>query len=66
MPYYILNTGTGETLGDYISKHPDVLGSPVIQKFGKSLPYLFKVLSVNQALSIQAHPNKVIPIKLKI
>lgn len=50
--------GTGEILGDYISKHPDVLGSPVIQKFGKSLPYLFKVLSVNQALSIQAHPNK--------
>jgi len=25
---------------------------------GKSLPYLFKVLSVNQSLSIQAHPDK--------
>merc|ERR550534_2944226 len=25
---------------------------------GKPLPYLFKVLSVNQSLSIQAHPDK--------
>ncbi|KAG7177073.1 mannose-6-phosphate isomerase-like [Homarus americanus] len=49
---------TGETLGSYISKQPEVLGGPVIDKFGEQLPFLFKVLSVNQALSIQAHPNK--------
>ncbi|XP_071551694.1 mannose-6-phosphate isomerase [Panulirus ornatus] len=49
---------TGQALGDYISKQPGVLGSPVIEKFGEQLPFLFKVLSVNQALSIQAHPNK--------
>lgn len=29
-----------------------------ISKLGTSLPYLFKVLSVNDILSIQAHPNK--------
>ncbi|XP_050719999.1 mannose-6-phosphate isomerase-like [Eriocheir sinensis] len=50
--------GTGEVLGHYIRRHPGVLGTPVIQTFGEQLPFLFKVLSVNQALSIQAHPNK--------
>lgn len=50
--------GTGEVLGNYIRRHPAVLGTPVIQTFGEQLPFLFKVLSVNQALSIQAHPNK--------
>ncbi|MPC35388.1 Mannose-6-phosphate isomerase [Portunus trituberculatus] len=50
--------GSGETLGHYIRRHPGVLGTPVIQTFGEQLPFLFKVLSVNQALSIQAHPNK--------
>ncbi|KAK3859587.1 hypothetical protein Pcinc_031393 [Petrolisthes cinctipes] len=50
--------GSGETLGEYIRHQPGVLGFPVIEKFGEQLPFLFKVLSVNQALSIQAHPNK--------
>lgn len=50
--------GNGEALGEYVKKHPEVLGAPIIKKFGEQLPYLFKVLSVNQALSIQAHPNK--------
>lgn len=51
--------GSGEVLGEYIRRQPGVLGFPVIEKFGEQLPFLFKVLSVNQALSIQAHPNKV-------
>nr|XP_053635227.1 LOW QUALITY PROTEIN: mannose-6-phosphate isomerase-like [Cherax quadricarinatus] len=49
---------TGETLGNFINKQPEVLGSLLIDKFGEQLPFLFKVLSVDQALSIQAHPNK--------
>lgn len=57
--HYLHFTGTGEVLGHYIRRHPGVLGTPVIQTFGEQLPFLFKVLSVNQALSIQAHPNKV-------
>ena len=36
----------------------NILGEPSIQKWGKMLPYLFKVLSANDALSIQLHPNK--------
>jgi len=34
------------------------LGEKVLNKFGKKLPFLLKILSVNKALSIQAHPNK--------
>lgn len=51
-------TETGELLSEYIAKHPEVLGAKIREKFGDQLPYLFKVLSVNKALSIQAHPNK--------
>ncbi|CAB4273579.1 unnamed protein product [Prunus armeniaca] len=35
-----------------------VLGEKVVQKWGSDLPFLFKVLSVAKALSIQAHPDK--------
>jgi len=46
-------------LKELIEQNPDLLGDPVVDQFGKgSLPFLFKVLSVNKALSIQAHPNK--------
>jgi mannose-6-phosphate isomerase len=36
-----------------------VLGKEAVQKFGPKLPFLFKVLSIRTALSIQAHPDKV-------
>ena len=49
---------TGETLPEYIKKNPDCLGEKVLERFGGELPFLFKVLSVRQALSIQIHPNK--------
>jgi len=50
---------SGENLGEWISAHPESLGSVVRGRFGDQLPFLFKVLSVNKALSIQAHPSKV-------
>ncbi|CAL4183520.1 unnamed protein product, partial [Meganyctiphanes norvegica] len=50
--------GSKQSLGEYISQHPEVLGASVRKIFGDQLPFLFKVLSVNKALSIQAHPNK--------
>lgn len=49
--------GTDEYLADVILKHPEYLGNEVLEQFGE-LPYLFKVLSVNKSLSIQAHPSK--------
>lgn len=46
-------------LEKYIKQNSHVLGNDVQKIFGHQLPFLFKVLSVNKALSIQAHPNKV-------
>lgn len=45
-------------LKKYIQENPNQLGKWSRDTFGDDLPFLFKVLSVNKALSIQAHPNK--------
>lgn len=47
-----------KSLDDYIKENKHTLGSLVLDKFGSQLPFLFKILSVNKALSIQVHPNK--------
>ncbi|XP_038984698.1 mannose-6-phosphate isomerase 2-like isoform X2 [Phoenix dactylifera] len=46
------------TLRKWILENPDVLGEKVVERWGGELPFLFKVLSVAKALSIQAHPDK--------
>ncbi|GAV89540.1 PMI_typeI domain-containing protein [Cephalotus follicularis] len=46
------------SLKSWILKNPQVLGDRVLDKWGCDLPFLFKVLSVGKALSIQAHPDK--------
>ncbi|KAG6493695.1 hypothetical protein ZIOFF_048689 [Zingiber officinale] len=46
------------TLKEWIGMNPGVLGEKVEAKWGRDLPFLFKVLSVAKALSIQAHPDK--------
>ncbi|XP_061780830.1 mannose-6-phosphate isomerase [Nerophis lumbriciformis] len=46
------------TLGQWIAHFPACLGSKVKDSFQGQLPFLLKVLSVNTALSIQAHPNR--------
>lgn len=45
-------------------EHPEVLGEKLIRRFGHDLPFLFKVLSVETALSIQAHPDKTLAERL--
>lgn len=50
--------GRDISLKDFLEKNPNALGEKVIKQFGKTLPYLFKVLDVNQMLSIQSHPTK--------
>ncbi|KAL5726097.1 mannose-6-phosphate isomerase [Ranunculus cassubicifolius] len=61
-PSFILEDGEiGEkpvTLSSWISENPSVLGDKVLKEWGNHLPFLFKVLSVAKALSIQAHPDK--------
>ena len=61
-------TTTTQALSDYLkSDARSLIGERVCAHFeaageslhsSGSLPFLFKVLSINQALSIQAHPNK--------
>lgn len=41
------------SLEKWIKDNPDALGEEVFKCFGGSLPFLFKVLSVNKGLSIQ-------------
>lgn len=48
----------GEFLGSVIARNPELLGKEVAAAFNNELPFLFKVLSINKALSIQAHPSK--------
>ncbi|KAJ2826140.1 Mannose-6-phosphate isomerase [Coemansia erecta] len=51
--------GTTTALGDVIDENPSAaLGSSVSTRYAGSLPFLFKVLSIETALSIQAHPDK--------
>jgi len=52
-----LIASSGESLAKWIENHPDSL-SDQLNSYNQ-LPFLFKVLSVNIALSIQVHPDKV-------
>ncbi|XWX01566.1 hypothetical protein V2A60_009594 [Cordyceps javanica] len=49
---------TGRTLLELVAENQALLSPTVSARFGTKLPFLFKVLSINKALSIQAHPNK--------
>ncbi|KAG0596051.1 hypothetical protein M758_UG220000 [Ceratodon purpureus] len=45
-------------LKDWLDTHTEALGQKVLERWEGELPFLFKVLSVAKALSIQAHPDK--------
>lgn len=50
---------SGKPLSDILKERPELLGEKVRKRYeGDDLPYLFKVLAVGKALSIQAHPDK--------
>ena len=58
-PSEVLVDGTHVPLDRLISQYPlETLGTMVCERFSAKLPFLFKVLSIGEALSIQAHPNK--------
>ncbi|KAH8808002.1 mannose-6-phosphate isomerase [Xylogone sp. PMI_703] len=52
------DVATRRTLLDLVETNEALLSKDVAEKFGHKLPFLFKVLSIGKALSIQAHPNK--------
>jgi mannose-6-phosphate isomerase len=49
---------TDRTLLDLVQDNQALLDQSIVKRYGKKLPFLFKVLSIRKALSIQAHPNK--------
>ena len=55
---------TGRSLLDLVCDNQALMGTEVSEKYQKKLPFLFKVLSISKALSIQAHPNKKLAEKL--
>lgn len=53
------------SLLDVIKSYPvEMIGEYVQNKFGKTLPFLFKILSAAEPLSIQVHPDKELAKKL--
>ena len=50
---------SSKPLSEVLASNPALIGERVGQKFGRGqLPFLFKILSIHKALSIQAHPDK--------
>lgn len=49
---------TGRTLLDLVQDNQALMSKEIAERYHQKLPFLFKVLSINKALSIQAHPNK--------
>ncbi|PKX94031.1 mannose-6-phosphate isomerase pmi1 [Aspergillus novofumigatus IBT 16806] len=55
---------TQRTLLDMVQDNQALISQEVSERYGGKLPFLFKVLSIRKALSIQAHPNKKLAEKL--
>ena len=49
---------TQRTLLDLVQDNQALMSPEISKRYGEKLPFLFKVLSIRKALSIQAHPNK--------
>jgi mannose-6-phosphate isomerase len=49
---------TQRTLLDLVRENQALISPEIVELYGEKLPFLFKVLSINKALSIQAHPDK--------
>jgi mannose-6-phosphate isomerase len=57
-PSQVICNGRRVSLRDWIAQAPEaILGETVVRRFGRQLPFLFKVLAAAEPLSIQAHPN---------
>ena len=51
----------GTTLSEHLALNPSLLGDDIIASFNAgdgNIPFLFKVLAIAKALSIQTHPDK--------
>lgn len=50
--------GSTRPLSEVLAQDPQLMGSTLHAAYDGDLPFLFKVLSIDKALSIQAHPDK--------
>ena len=63
-PSRLANSPTQEKLSDYLAAHKELIGTHVIERFRAegaadgNLPFLYKILAIGKALSIQTHPDK--------
>ncbi|KAL5504195.1 PMI1 [Sanghuangporus vaninii] len=51
----------GTTLAEHLAANPSLIGDEIIMKFhaeNGDIPFLFKILAIEKALSIQTHPDK--------
>ena len=51
----------GTTLAEHLASNPSLLGDDIITSFDAAdgnIPFLFKILAIEKALSIQSHPDK--------
>jgi len=53
-----LGIGENQALSEYLKAHPETYGDVAPYEGGGGLPFLYKVLSIRTALSIQSHPDK--------
>lgn len=58
-PSHIVDGSRSVSMNTWIAQDPAaILGTKIADRFDNRLPFLFKVLSASEPLSIQAHPNK--------
>ncbi|KAH8118040.1 mannos-6-phosphate isomerase [Phellopilus nigrolimitatus] len=51
----------GSTLAEHLASNPSLIGDDILTHFDASdgnIPFLFKILAIEKALSIQTHPDK--------
>lgn len=66
-PSTVESEGKTIFLSDFIAQNPiEILGESVATKYDNSLPFLLKVLSAAEILSIQVHPNKEQALNLRL
>jgi len=58
-PSIVVKEEGEQSLSDLIEEYPNtILGADTVERFGPSLPFLFKVLASEKALALQVHPTK--------
>ena len=58
-PSIVVKEEGEQSLSDLIEEYPNtILGADTVERFGPSLPFLFKILASEKALALQVHPTK--------